>query len=432
MKLAQAKEAFLMGTMNEKIKHIYACGDEECEATIQRYADAVNCFASLYGENREVSVFSAPGRTEIGGNHTDHQRGHVLAAAVNLDVIAVVSRNEDYKIRIKSQGYPEDEIDLTNLAVQENEKNGSKGLIRGIANRFIEMGYPVSGFDAYTTSQVLSGSGLSSSAAFEVLVGTIINALFCSGKESAMKIAQVGQYAENVYFGKPSGLMDQAASSVGGFVAIDFADKDKPKAQQVDFDLNSCGYALCIIDTHASHADLTPDYAAIPEEMKKVAAHFGKEVLSEVPETQFYGHIPELRKEIGDRPVLRAMHFYSDDKRAKDEALALRMKDFEKFKQLVRASGESSFMYLQNIYSAEHWNEQAVSVTLGLIAHFAAGLPEKDAMAWRVHGGGFAGTVQAFVPQKYAGDFVQAMNSWLGEGSCHLLRVRPVGGTQML
>lgn len=432
MKLTQAKDAFLMGNMNEKIKHIYVCNDDGCEVTAQRYADAVDCFASLYGEDRDVSVFSAPGRTEVGGNHTDHQRGHVLAAAVNLDVIAVASRNEDYKIRIKSQGYPEDEIDLTDLSVHEDEKNRSQAVIRGIANRFVEMGYPISGFDAYTTSQVLSGSGLSSSAAFEVLVGTVINALFCDGKESAMKIAQVGQYAENIYFGKPSGLMDQAASSIGGFVAINFADKKKPQAQQVDFDLNSCGYVLCIIDTHASHADLTPDYAAIPEEMRKVAAHFGKEVLGEVPETMFYGHIPELRKEVGDRPVLRVMHFYNDDRRAKEEALALRMKDFEKFKQLVRASGESSFMYLQNIYSATHWDQQAVSVTLGLIAHFAAGLPEKDAMAWRVHGGGFAGTVQAFVPQQYVAEFVQAVNSWLGEGSCHLLRVRPIGGTQML
>ena len=432
MKLAEAKKAFLMGDMDEKIKHIYVCGDEGCETVAQRYADAMECFASLYGEERDVNVFSAPGRTEVGGNHTDHQRGHVLAAAVNLDVIAIASRNDDYKIRIKSQGYPEDVIDLTDLSVHNEEKNKSKSIIRGIANRFIEMGYPVSGFDAYTTSQVLSGSGLSSSAAFEVLVGTAINALFCGGKESAMKIAQVGQYAENVYFGKPSGLMDQAASSIGGFVAINFADKENPQAQQVNFDLNSCGYELCIIDTHASHADLTPDYAAIPAEMRRVAAYFHKDVLSEVPEVAFYSHIPELRKEVGDRPVLRAMHFYKDDKCAQDEANALRHSCFEKFKKLVLASGRSSFMYLQNIYSATHYDQQAVSVTLGLIEHFASQLQERDALAWRVHGGGFAGTVQAFVPQKYAGDFVKAMDSWLGEGSCHLLRVRPVGGTQML
>lgn len=431
MKRIQAKDAFLLGSLNEKIKHIYACGEDGCEAVAQRYADAIDCFASLYGEEREVFVFSAPGRTEVGGNHTDHQRGHVLAAAVNLDVIAVVSPNSDYKIRVKSQGYPEDQVDLTDLSVHEEEKNTSQALLRGIANRFVEMGYPVAGFDAYTTSQVLSGSGLSSSAAFEVLIGTAINTLFCGGKESAMKIAQVGQYAENVYFGKPSGLMDQAASSIGGFVAINFANQEHPQAQQVAFDLNSCGYALCIVDTHASHADLTPDYAAIPAEMREVAAYFGKEVLSEVPETQFYAHIPELRKAVGDRPILRTMHFYQDDRRAQEETLALRMKDFEKFKQLVRASGESSFMYLQNIYSAEHWNQQAVSVTLGLISHFAQSLADKDAMAWRVHGGGFAGTVQVFVPQNHAAAFVQAMNAWLGDGSCHLLRIRPVGGIQV-
>jgi galactokinase len=431
MKLSEAKKEFLLGNSNEKIKHIYVCDSETCETVAQRYADAVDCFASLYGENRDVHIFSAPGRTEIGGNHTDHQHGHVLAAAVNLDVIAVVSRNDDYIIRIKSQGYPEDIVDLTDLSVHQEEENCSGAIIRGIANRFIEMGYPVSGFDAYTTSQVLSGSGLSSSAAFEVLVGTVINALFCDGKESAMKIAQIGQYAENVYFGKPSGLMDQAASSIGGFVSMDFENQDAPKAQQVNFDLNSCGYVLCIMDTHAGHENLTPDYAAIPEEMHQVAAYFGKRVLREVPEVAFYSKIPELRKKVGDRPILRAMHFYADDKRAQEEAFALRHGNFEKFKELVRDSGHSSFMFLQNIYSAEHFDEQAVSIALGLIEHFASELP-KDALAWRVHGGGFAGTVQAFVPQKYAADFVKSMDGWLGEGSCHLLRIRPVGGIQML
>ncbi len=378
-----------------------------------------------------MELFSAPGRTEIGGNHTDHQHGRVLSASVNMDAIAVASKTENGKIRIKSEGFSEDEIDLSDLSIKEDEKNRSTSLIRGIAAWFQHKGGKIGGFDAYTTSNVLSGSGLSSSAAFEVLVGTVINALFCDGKESAMKIAQIGQYAENVYFGKPSGLMDQAASSIGGFVSMDFENQDAPKAQQVNFDLNSCGYVLCIMDTHAGHENLTPDYAAIPEEMHQVAAYFGKRVLREVPEVAFYSKIPELRKKVGDRPILRAMHFYADDKRAQEEAFALRHGNFEKFKELVRDSGHSSFMFLQNIYSAEHFDEQAVSIALGLIEHFASELP-KDALAWRVHGGGFAGTVQAFVPQKYAADFVKSMDGWLGEGSCHLLRIRPVGGIQML
>ncbi|MCH3972409.1 MAG: galactokinase [Oscillospiraceae bacterium] len=432
MKLSEAKKQFLMGGLHEKIKHIYVCSDEECENVAQRYADALDCFAALYGADRDIAVFSAPGRTEVGGNHTDHQHGHVLAAAVNLDVIAVVSRSDAPTIRVKSQGYPEDAVDLTDLSVHKDEANTSQSLIRGLANWFVEKDYPVGGFDAYTTSQVLSGSGISSSAAFEVLIGTAMNALFCGGEESPMRIAQAGQYAENVYFGKPSGLMDQAASSIGGFVSIDFGDVEHPKAEKVDFDLNSCGYTLCIIDTHASHADLTSDYAAIPQESRQVAAYFNKKVLHDVPEPIFYQNIPQLREKLGDRPVLRAMHFYAEDRRAQEEAFALRHGDFERFKRLVRESGASSFMYLQNIYSAEHWKRQAVSVTLGLIEHFANRHAQRDAFAWRVHGGGFAGTVQAFVPQKWIADFTESMNAWLGEGSCHLLRVRPVGGVQIL
>lgn len=432
MKLAQLREKFLMGELYETIKHLYVCDDAECEVQERRYAEAADCFAALFGEDREAYAFSAPGRSEVGGNHTDHQRGHVLAAAVNLDVIAIVSKNDDNMIRIKSQGYPQDNIDLSDLTAHKEEENTSAAVIRGIAAKFTEMGYKVGGFDAYTTSQVLGGSGLSSSAAFEVLVGTVINSLFCEGKESAMKIAQIGQYAENVYFGKPSGLMDQAASSVGGFVAIDFFDKENPVAEQLRFDFANCGYTLCIVDTHASHADLTPDYAAIPREMKDVAAYFGKEVLSEVPEETFYDHIPELRRSVGDRPVLRAMHFYDEDRRAQQEAAALNRGDFAAFKHLVCSSGYSSFMYLQNVYSASRSDQQSVSITLGLVAHYAEHAAEKYSVAWRVHGGGFAGTVQAFVPNRYVQHFAKEMDSYLGEGSCHLLKIRPVGGVQLL
>ena len=432
MKLSEAKQAFLMGRFYEQIRHIYACDDADCERQAQRYAEALDGFASLFGADRDVSVFSAPGRTEVGGNHTDHQRGHVLAAAVNLDVIAIVARNDAGVIRVKSQGYPQDEVDLSDLSVHKSEENTSAALIRGIAAKFTELGYTIGGFDAYTTSQVLSGSGLSSSASFEVLIGNILNDLFCDHKETAMKIAQVGQYAENVYFGKPSGLMDQVASSIGGFVEIDFLDKENPVAKRLQFDFAESGYALCIVDTHASHADLVDDYAAIPREMGEVARHFGKEVLSEVPEETFYARIPELRQAVGDRPVLRAMHFYDEDRRVQEEAAALNRGQFDVFRQLVRASGFSSFMYLQNIYSASHPDQQAVSVALGLIAHYAQSAAQKDSIAWRVHGGGFAGTVQAFVPEKQVHHFAQEMDTYLGEGSCHILRIRPVGGVQLL
>ena len=432
MKWKAAKEAFLLGKFYEQLQHLYACDEAECERQAQRFAQALDSFASLFGEEREVAVFSAPGRTEVGGNHTDHQRGHVLAASVNLDILGVVSKNGTDKIRIKSQGYPQDEVDLNDLSMHPAEQNSSRALVRGIAAKFQELGAKLEGFDVYMTSQVLSGSGLSSSAAFEVLVGNIFNALFYDRKAAPMQIAQIGQYAENVYFGKPSGLLDQAASSIGGFVAIDFKDKAHPDAQQVRFDFSKSGYALCVLDTHASHADLTPDYAAIPEEMRSVAAYFGKEVLSEVAEETFYAAIPELRRAVGDRPVLRAMHFYAEDRRAKEEADALNGDHFARFLQLVRESGNSSFMFLQNIYSAAHYEQQAVSVALGLCAHFAGRLPDPNAMAWRVHGGGFAGTVQAFVPERYVSAFANEMDAYLGEGSCHILRVRPVGGMQIV
>ena len=306
--------------------------------------------------------------------------------------------------------------------------NTSRALIRGICARYQQLGYTVGGFDAYTTSNVLTGSGLSSSAAFEVLVGTIVNELFCGGKESALSIAQIGQYAENVYFGKPCGLMDQAASSVGGFVQIDFQDKDHPEAQKVDFDFTKCGYALCIIDTKGSHSDLTPDYAAVPAEMKEVAAFFGKEVLREVDEEEFYANIAALRQKMGDRCVLRAMHFFAENARVLEEAAALKANDFDAFKKLVIESGYSSYMYLQNVFSASHPQQQGVSIVLAL----AQRLLEKRGGAYRVHGGGFAGTVQTFVPVDYLPEFVKAMEAVTGEGSCHNLRIRPVGGTRVL
>ena len=425
---AQAKEQLANGRYDEDLARVYVCGREDAVRYRDRLIQAVEAFEAQFGAGREISIFSAPGRTEIGGNHTDHQHGRVLAAGVNLDVIAVAAKNPDSRVRVKSEGYPMDSLRADELELRPEEKNTSAALIRGILSRFTEHGYTVGGFDAYTNSSVLSGSGLSSSAAFEVLTGTIVNHLFCGGKESAVKIAQAGQYAENVYFGKPCGLMDQTASAVGGFVTIDFGDPKEPKVEKIDFDFARCGYALCIIDTSGSHADLTPDYAAIPAEMGEIAAFFGKEILSEVDEPEFYARIPELREKTGDRAVLRAIHFFGDNARVLKQAEALRAGDFGTFKRLVVESGYSSYMYLQNVFSPAHVQEQGVSLALALCERLLGPVGG----AYRVHGGGFAGTVQAFVPDGYLQEFVMNMEAALGKGNCHTLAVRPVGGIRIL
>ncbi len=428
MNTVSAKIMLMNGDLDEKLSYLYACPMEKAPVYRNRLIDAIEKFEELFGVSREISIFSAPGRTEIGGNHTDHQLGRVLAASVNMDVIAVVSKNDSQVIRVKSQGYPQDDVDISSLALVEEEKNTSASLIRGMCARFRQLGYAVGGFDAYTTSNVLQGSGLSSSAAFEVFLGTAMNALFCGGKETALSIAQISQYTENVYFGKPSGLMDQSASSIGGFITIDFENKESPKVEKIDFDFAHCGYTLCIIDTHGSHANLTPDYAAIPAEMKKVAAFFGKEVLRQVPEADFYANLPQVRKAAGDRAILRAIHFYGDNQRVLHQVDALKANDFDLFKQLVIESGASSYEYLQNVFSSAYPQEQGVSITLALCERF---LRDRGG-AWRVHGGGFAGTVQTFVPADYVETFRSKMDAVLGEGSCHLLSIRPEGGAQIL
>ena len=370
--------------------------------------------------------FSAPGRTEIGGNHTDHQRGRVLAAAVNLDTQAAVRRNGSDVIRIQSQGYPLCQVDLKVLTPQSDEINGTTSLIRGVAARFVELGCEVEGFDAYVESTVLPGSGLSSSAAFEVLVGTIINGMFFGGKVSAPEIAMIGQYAENVFFGKPCGLMDQTASSVGGLVTIDFFKKDEPAIRSVDFDFSACGHALCIIDSRASHADLTDEYAAIPGELKEICAHFGKDVLTQIDVNDFYAAIPALREKCGDRAVMRAIHFYQENERVPQQVAALEQGDFDKFLALVKESGFSSYMYLQNVIPAGRTRNQEMAIALGLCERYLAGRG-----AYRVHGGGFAGTVQAFVPFDLLESFRAGIDGVLGEGACHVLSIRPQGGVEM-
>lgn len=382
-------------------------------------------FAAAFGGSPE-RYFSAPGRTEIGGNHTDHQRGRVLAAAVNLDTRAAVRINGSNTIRILSKGYPMSVVDLNEMTPIKEEINSTPALIRGVAARFAELGCKVGGFDAYCESTVLPGSGLSSSAAYEVLIGTIINGLFFDNKISQPEIAMIGQYAENVFFGKPCGLMDQTASAVGNLVTIDFFDKDNPVIEGVDFDFASCGHALCIIDSGADHADLTDEYAAIPGEIKAVAAYFGKDVLTQVAEEDFYAKLPELRKACGDRAVMRSIHFYQENARVPLQVSALKSGDFEQFLTLVKQSGYSSYMYLQNVIPAGYKTEQAVAVALALCEHYLGGRG-----AYRVHGGGFAGTVQAFVPMDILEQFKNNMDAALGEGACHILFIRPQGGVEM-
>ena len=378
-------------------------------------------FSSAFGAGPQ-RYFSAPGRTEIGGNHTDHQHGRVLAAAVDLDTVAAVALNGTNQIRIQSEGYPLCSISLDCLTPVPEEINTTSSLIRGVAARFTQLGCAVQGFDAYITSTVLPGSGLSSSAAFEVLIGTIINGLF-EGGQDAPAIAIIGQYAENVFFGKPCGLMDQTASAVGGLVTIDFADKDHPDIRPVKFDFASCGHALCIIDSRADHADLTDEYAAIPNELKALCAHFGKEVTTEIDENEFYAAIPVLREKCGDRAVMRAIHEYNENRRVPKQVAALEEGDFDTFLRLTKESGYSSWMYLQNVVPAGYVNQQAMAVALGLCEHYLQGKG-----AYRVHGGGFAGTVQAFVPYEILDTFVKGIDAALGEGACHVLSIRPQGG----
>ena len=370
--------------------------------------------------------FSAPGRTEISGNHTDHQHGCVLAGAVNLDTVAAVRIHGTNKIRIQSKGYPMCEVSLDQLTPVESEINSTPALVRGVAARFAEFGCEVKGFDAYCESTVLPGSGLSSSAAYEVLIGTIINGLFFDKKLSAIEIAQVGQYAENVFFGKPCGLMDQMASSVGGMVFIDFKNPQAPVVEKIDFDFASAEHALCIIDTGADHADLTDEYAAVPGELKALCQILGEGELRSIPKMDFYSNIQRVREEVGDRAVLRAIHVYDENQRVKLQKKALQAGDFNAFLSYVTESGLSSWRYLQNVIPAGRKEKQEVAFALTIAEKLLNGRG-----ACRVHGGGFAGTIQAFVPNDLLEEFKSGMESVLGEGSCYVLSIRPQGGVEM-
>ena len=366
----------------------------------------------------KIYHFSAPGRTEIGGNHTDHQHGCVLAAAVDMETTAEVTLNGTNTIHVASEGYKPVEIDLSDLAAKESEKNTTAALIRGVAVAFAQRGYKLSGFDAKIKSTVLPGSGLSSSAAFEVLIGRILNGLFADNTVSAIEIAQIGQYAENVYYGKPSGLMDQMASSVGGLVFIDFHDPKKPVVEKVDYNFAHSGYTLCTIDSGADHADLTDEYAAMPIEMKKVAHFFGKEVLREVNEAEFYAKITDVRKETGDRAVLRTIHFFNENKRVQLQVRALKNDNFDAFLHYVNESSLASWTLLQNVTPAGYIEKQDMAFTLALCQQLLAGEG-----AVRIHGGGFAGTALAFVPNDKFDGFKAGIEAVLGDDHCHKLRI---------
>ena len=426
IKREKLKHDIKNGEYNKILENLYCVKGKDINFYINRYINLIESFEKTFGYPEQVGLFSAPGRTEIGGNHTDHQRGCVIAASVNLDVIAVAAINNSDEIRVKSEGYPVDIININELTPNIEEYNSSKSLIKGVVSKIMALGYDIKGFDCYTVSNVLKGSGLSSSAAFEVLIGNIINGMFCNNEINAVEIAKIGQFAENVYFGKPCGLMDQMASSVGGIVFIDFYNVENPVITKVNFDFASSDYALCIIDSGADHANLTDEYSAIPFEMKQIANYFSKDVLRDVNKKDFIAAIPELRKIAGDRAILRAMHFFDENLRAQKEAQALNISNFEDFLSLLKESGQSSYMYLQNVCVCGSSKEQAVALALALCDEYLQGQG-----AYRVHGGGFAGTVQAFVPKDMLLDFKTNIENIIGKNSCHVLSIRNDGGIQI-
>ena len=422
MKLEQLSAAIAKG---DTLKALYGNDAAIVVAQAKRYEEALATFKSTFGHD-DAEMFSSPGRTEIGGNHTDHNYGRVLAGAVNLDNIAVAKPNGTMKVRILSSGYPQFEVDLNNLEPSKEEYFTSVALVRGISARMKELGFNIGGFDAVIDSGVPKGSGLSSSASFEVLIGAIISHLFNEGKLDAVQNAIIGQYAENNFFGKPCGLMDQTACSVGGLVTIDFEDPSKPIVKKVDFDFTKTGYALVITDTGGNHADLNDEYASLPTEMKSVAAQFGKNVLRQVTLEQVIDNIPQMRGKVSDRAILRAIHYERDNARVAEQVAALEKGDFKSFLKMVIASGQSSYMYNQNVYPVNNVEEQGLSLALAL-----SDIVLGSEGAWRVHGGGFAGTIQAFVPEALLDEYVKTIENAFGEGKCWKLFIRPQGAIKV-
>ena len=426
MKTAELKQALAGTTLDTRFCEIY--GSAALGTQKARYLHAVEEFEKLYGADREAALYSVAGRSELSGNHTDHNHGCVIAASIDLDIIAVASPSAGSVIRVKSEGFPEDVVDFgVYNAPNPARYEKSDSLIAGMVAGFRKEGLAVGGFDAYTTSNVLKGSGISSSAAFEDMIGNILNYVYNDGKVSNVEIAKLAQYAENRFFGKPCGLMDQMACAVGGIIAIDFRDPSAPVIEQTDFDLSAAGYNLCIVNTGGNHADLTGDYASVPAEMKSVAAYFGKEVLRDTDENAVLAAIPALREKVGDRAILRALHFFAENRRVAAQKAALKAGDLDTFLANVIASGRSSFCYLQNVYTTKNVSEQGLSLALCLAERVLSG----KRAAWRVHGGGFAGTIQAFVPTEDVAEFRAVMDAAFGEGRCMVLRVRPEGALRV-
>ena len=408
----------------EKYSSLYA----DIEATKNRFIKAINEFVATYGEDRDISLFSVPGRSEIIGNHTDHNCGKVMAGAINRDIVAVAAKNDDGVIRFRSEGYSEDRIKLSDVPNPDNfRKFTSRALVAGMAQAFTNAGHNIGGYDAYSCTEVLKGSGLSSSAAFEVMVGNILNHLYNGGEIDNQEIAKYAQYSENVYFGKPCGLMDQMACAVGGFVYIDFEDNSSPVVESVDFSLGNAGYSLCIVNTGGNHANLNADYASVPTEMKALAEQFGKKVIRGLSEADIVARAAELRSEIGDRAILRAIHFVRENARVEAARDALKSGDLDKFFATILASGHSSFEYLQNVYTTINVGEQGLSLALAITDGYLSG----KGCAFRVHGGGFAGTIQAFVKNEYLEGYVALMNSVFGEGAAMPLNIRPIGAARL-
>ncbi len=425
MRTSELKEKVNQGNYDELLKDLYADASL-LEYQKERYASALEKYKSLYGDE-EVSIYSAAGRSEISGNHTDHQHGCVLAGSINLDAIGVVSKQENV-IKVVSDSFDIKPIDINDLEKKEDEVGTSEALIRGVVYKLKELGYKVGGFKAFITSDVLMGAGLSSSAAFETMIGTIIDGLYNDMKIDMVTIAKVGQYAENVYFGKPCGLMDQCACAVGGLISIDFKDTQNPIVNHIDCDFSSFDHSLCIVDTKGSHADLTDAYGAVPTEMKEVAHYFGKEVLREVNEDEFYQNIGKLRENLqNDRAILRAIHFFNENKRVQDIVEYLNEGNFDGFKSLIQDSGNSSYKYLQNVYADFDYKNQAISLGLAMSEMIL-----KEHGVCRVHGGGFAGTIQAFVENDFVSTYKEEIEKVFGKDSCHVLKVRNLGGCKVI
>ncbi len=426
MKPKEFITAIQAGEMDEKLKAVYVT-DSAVEAQKPRYIRLINEFIKLFGEERDVIITSAPGRTEVCGNHTDHNNGKVLAASVNLDAVAVASKNDEDIVRVKSDGHAMNVVDTSELLPDESEFGHSTAMVRGVVAKIAGLGYKIGGFDCVTTSDVIGGSGLSSSAAFEVLLGTTLSYLYNDGVINSVEIAKTAQYSENVFFGKPCGLLDQMASSVGTFVTIDFESTENPKIKKVDFDFSKSGHALCIVDTGGSHSDLTDDYAAVRGEMESVAQAMGKDVLREIDFEEFKKAVPSLMGRVSDRALLRAFHFYRENSRVEKAVSALESNNFDEFKKVINESGRSSYMYNQNVYTPKNPAEQKISLAL-CISEDILGVDG----AYRVHGGGFAGTIQAFVPVEQLEEYKTSIENVFGKGSCHVLIIRPVGGTRVM